>query len=117
MSAFYPNLRVDRTLERFRRRHPEDYEIVESFAMDLLVQGISEMRVSSYVSFLVRILDIAGKRLLPKLRNFYPHLHVANLLTIVGELPTINGLLFTNNCLDNIKPYYKTAHVQQKLDE
>jgi len=63
VNTFYPNLRVDRALERFRRRHPEDYEIVESFAMDLLVQGISELRVSSYVSFLARVLDIAGKRL------------------------------------------------------
>ncbi len=63
MVTFHPNQRVSKALERFRRRHTENYEIVETFAIDLLAQGISEFRVRSYVNCLMKILDIVEKKL------------------------------------------------------
>lgn len=62
MVNFHSGRELSRALERFKRYHPEDYETVEAFAMDLLAQGISELRVRSYVVYLSRILDLVGKR-------------------------------------------------------
>ena len=59
----YPHQRLSKTLEKFRKSHPEDYNTVEAFAMDLLAQGISELRVRSYVGYLSRILNVVEKRL------------------------------------------------------
>ncbi len=62
MVDFHSNQKLSRALERFKRDHPKDYETVEAFAMDLLAQGISELRVRSYVIYLSKILDLVGKR-------------------------------------------------------
>ena len=61
MSDFYPWLRVPKKLEHFKKSHPEYYDIIETFAMDMLAQGLSEIRVSGYISFLSRILKIVNK--------------------------------------------------------
>ena len=50
-----------RALDRFKRNYPKYYDIVEAFAMDLLAQGLSEIRVAGYVSFISRILKIVNK--------------------------------------------------------
>lgn len=42
--------RLSGTFEGIRTEHPEEYHTIETFAMDLLAQGISEYRVRSYVS-------------------------------------------------------------------
>ncbi len=63
MVEFYPERRLSKILERLMRSHPEDYEVIESFVMDLVAQGISELRVCSYVIYLKRFLDLIGKRL------------------------------------------------------
>ena len=56
MSDFYPSQRVSKALKRFRERHPENYDLIETFAMDLLAQGISELRVTGYLTYLSNIL-------------------------------------------------------------
>ncbi len=61
MSDFYPWFKVSRQLNRFKDVHPEYYEIVETFAMDMLAKGLSEIRVSGYMSFLSRILKVVNK--------------------------------------------------------
>lgn len=63
MQDLYPNHRVLRALNRFKNRHPENYDIAERFAMDLLAQGISELRITGYLTYLSIILDVVGKRL------------------------------------------------------
>ena len=61
MSFYKYNLQ--RTLEKFREKHPENFEVVEDFAEDLLANRISELRVYSYVCWLRRFLEIVPKRL------------------------------------------------------
>jgi len=57
----YPSQKLFRVLENFRKKHPEHYEIVRSFSEDLIAQGISELRVRSYVHYLGSILDVVKK--------------------------------------------------------
>ncbi|WP_456468769.1 hypothetical protein [Archaeoglobus sp.] len=63
MRDFYPNQRVSKALKRFREKHPENYNIIETFAMDLLAQGISELRVTGYLTYLSSILKVVNKDL------------------------------------------------------
>ncbi len=58
---FYADQRLARALEKFRKDHPDCYKVVENFANDLLAQGISELRVRSYVIWLSKIIEVAGK--------------------------------------------------------
>ena len=60
---FYADQRLARVLEKFHRDHPECYNIVENFSNDLLAQGISELRVRSYVIWLSKIIEVASKNL------------------------------------------------------
>jgi|Deesub1362A_J573_1020465.scaffolds.fasta_scaffold00380_31 integrase len=57
----YPSQKLSRVLENFRKKYPEHYEIVRNFSEDLIAQGISELRVRSYVHYLRRILDVVKK--------------------------------------------------------
>ncbi len=61
MSDFYPSQRVSKALKRFKQRHPENYDLIETFAMDLLAQGISELRVTGYLTYISNILKIVNK--------------------------------------------------------
>ena len=61
MSFYKCNLQ--KALENFREKHPENFEIVDDFAEDLLANRISELRVYSYVCWLKRFLEIVSKKL------------------------------------------------------
>ncbi len=61
MSNLYPSQRVSKALKRFKRRHPKNYDLIETFAMDLLAQGISELRVTGYLTYLSNILKVVNK--------------------------------------------------------
>ncbi|WP_456469254.1 tyrosine-type recombinase/integrase [Archaeoglobus sp.] len=60
---FHPNQRLSKALESFRRNCPESYEVVYEFASDLIAEGISEVRVRSYVAWLKKIVQVAEKNL------------------------------------------------------
>lgn len=60
---FHSSQRLSKALENFRRNCPENYEIVYEFASDLIAEGISEMRVRSYVIYLKKIIQVAKKNL------------------------------------------------------
>lgn len=59
---FYSDQRLSSALRRFKEKHPECYDLLENFVVDLLAQGISELRIRSYVHHLSKIVDFTGKR-------------------------------------------------------
>ena len=61
MSDFYLSQKVSKILKRFKQRHPEYYNLIETFAMDLLAQGISELRVTGFITYLSNILKVVNK--------------------------------------------------------
>ncbi len=60
---FYSDQKLSTALNRFKRIYPDEYDIIQEFTEDLLVEGLSELRIRSYVSWLKRIRDVAGKKL------------------------------------------------------
>jgi len=54
---------LQRALENFREKHPENFEVVEDFAEDLIANRITELRVYSYICWLRRFLEIVPKNL------------------------------------------------------
>ncbi|AIY90067.1 tyrosine-type recombinase/integrase [Geoglobus acetivorans] len=49
---------------RFKKHYPDEYDVIKEFSDDLLAEGLSELRIGSYVEYLKRIRDIAeGKKL------------------------------------------------------
>jgi len=50
-------------LKDFKRRQPDDFLLVKKFADDLIAQGLSELRIRSYVRYLLNIREAVGKPL------------------------------------------------------
>ncbi|WP_456468939.1 tyrosine-type recombinase/integrase [Archaeoglobus sp.] len=60
---FHPNQRLSKALDNFKKSCPESYELVFEFASDLIAEGISEIRVRTYVAWLKKIVQVAGRDL------------------------------------------------------
>ena len=61
---FHSDQKLSTALKRFKRHYPDEFHIIKEFSDDLLAEGLSELRIRSYVGYLKRIRDIAeGKKL------------------------------------------------------
>ena len=61
---FYSNEKyLQRILRKIEEKHPENYQLIEDFAEDLLAEGITAHRIYSYVLWLRKALDVVDKRL------------------------------------------------------
>ena len=54
---------LQRILRRIEERYPENYQLIEDFAEDLLSKGITAHRIYSYVLWLRKALDVVNRRL------------------------------------------------------
>ncbi len=66
---FHSHQRLDRALEKFKITYPDKYDTILQFSElqfseDLLAEGISELRIRSYVIWLRKIKDVAKKKLM-----------------------------------------------------
>ena len=61
---FHSHQRLDRALEKFKITYPDKYDTIQQFLEDLLAEGISELRIRSYVIWLRKIRDVAKKKLM-----------------------------------------------------
>lgn len=60
---FHRNHKVGLLLKRYERQFPETLDLIKDFSDDLIVEGISETRISTYIERLIYINKINGKRL------------------------------------------------------
>jgi len=54
---------LQRILGKIKEKYPENYQLIEDFAEDLLAKGITAHRIYSYVLWLKKALDVVDKRL------------------------------------------------------
>lgn len=60
---FYPDQKLIKYLEKLEKLYPDEYKVIKEFSDDLLANGISELRIRTYVIWLRRIREVAGKKL------------------------------------------------------
>ncbi len=60
---FHSHQKLDKALEKFKITYPDEYNTIQQFSEDLLAEGISELRIRSYVIWLRKIRDISRKKL------------------------------------------------------
>jgi site-specific recombinase XerD len=60
---FHSHQKLSRALQKSKEECPDDYDVVHEFAEGLLGEGLSELRIKTYVIWLRKIRSVANKRL------------------------------------------------------